>query len=437
MTFGNALPLVERPIPAARGRAWVERLAASECPALTTRRKRRAELSGASHDPIVWVNAEGANVIDADGNRYVDLTAGFGVALVGHRHPKVVDAIKAQADRLLHALGDLHPSDVKVELLERLCALSPWDDARAMLSLGGADAVTAALKTAVLATGKTGVIAFDGSYHGLSYGPLAVSGYADRFRAPFADQLQRDVRFAPWPDANETLQTALGNLPDDWSAVGAVIVEPVQGRAGVRLPPPGFVAALAERCRAEGALLIVDEVLTGMGRCGAWWRSVHDGVTPDVICAGKALGGGLPISACIGRYDVMAAWGTPDREAIHTGTFYGDPLGCAAALATIELIEDHGWIDEVTRMGRTLAAMLRGAGVEGVREVREVGLMLGIQLEAELGALALSRALLERGYLVLPAGARADVVQLVPPVTISSEQLEAFVEALADVARSS
>lgn len=437
MTLGDALPAIERPVPAAQGRAWVERLASSECPALTTRRRRRAELSGASHDPIVWVSAAGANVIDADGNRYVDLTAGFGVALVGHRHPKVVDAIKSQADRLVHALGDLHPSDVKVELLERLCALSPWDDARAMLSLGGADAVTAALKTAVLATGKTGVIAFEGSYHGLTYGPLAVSGYADRFRAPFASQLQRDVCFAPWPDADESLDASLAALPDDWSTFGAVIVEPIQGRAGVRLPPPGFVAALAERCRDEGALLIVDEVLTGIGRCGAWWRSVHDGAIPDVICAGKALGGGLPVSACIGRYEVMSAWGSPDREAIHTGTFYGDPLGCAAALATLDLVERHGWLDQAVHVGRTLAAMLRDAGIAGAVEIRQAGLMLGLQLDTDLAALTLTRSLLERGYLVLPAGARADVIQLVPPVTVTSEQLEAFVDAVTDAARSS
>jgi 4-aminobutyrate aminotransferase/(S)-3-amino-2-methylpropionate transaminase len=244
VTSGDALPAIEHPIPAAAGRAWVERLAATECPALTTRRKRRQEQTGASHDPIVWVEALGSNVIDADGNRYVDLTSGFGVALIGHRHPQVVQAVKGQAERLLHALGDLHPSDVKIELLERLCALAPWDDARAMLSLGGADAVTAALKTAVLATGKTGIVAFEGSYHGLTYGPLAVSGYSDRFRAPFAAQLQRDVHFARWPAQRADVDVALGALPDDWSAIGAVIVEPIQGRAGVRLPPPGFLAGL-------------------------------------------------------------------------------------------------------------------------------------------------------------------------------------------------
>jgi len=411
----------------------VQRLATSECPALTTRRKRREEQTGASHDPIVWVEANGANVIDAEGNRYVDLTSGFGVAFVGHRHPEVVAAIKRQADRLLHALGDMHPSDVKIELLERLCALAPWPDARAMLSLSGADAVTAALKTAVMATGKTGIIAFDGSYHGLTYGPLAVSGFAERFRKPFEAQLQHGVHFAQWPGKDAELDSVLDALPRDWSDIGAVIVEPIQGRAGIRLPPPGFLDALKRTCRANDALLIVDEILTGVGRCGAWFRSVDDRVTPDVICIGKALGGGLPVSACIASEEVMSAWGDPDREAIHTGTFYGDPLGAAAALATIELIESERLVRRAAEQGDALATRLLGESLPGVSEIRHVGMMLGLQLERPLHALTITRGLLERGYLVLPAGAQADVLQLTPPVTVSEAQLEGFVAALHDV----
>jgi 4-aminobutyrate aminotransferase/(S)-3-amino-2-methylpropionate transaminase len=400
---------------------------------MTTRRKRREEQTGANHDPIVWVEAQGANVVDADGNRYVDLTSGFGVAFVGHRHPEVVAAVKRQADRLLHALGDLHPSDVKIELLERLCALAPWPQARAMLSLSGADSVTAALKTAVMATGKTGVIAFEGSYHGLTYGPLAVSGYADRFRAPFQAQLQPDVLFAPWPARHAEADAAAGALPEDWSHIGAVIVEPIQGRAGVRLPPPGFLGALKRRCEKNGALLIVDEIFTGVGRCGAWWRSVEDGVVPDVICMGKALGGGLPVSACIASEDVMSSWGAPDREAIHTGTFYGDPLGSAAALATIDLIEREQLVHVAGKRGDAFAAALRESRLAGVSEVRHAGLMLGLELEAPKKALTVTRLLLERGYLVLPAGTNADVIQLAPPVAVSGPQLEGFVAALRDV----
>lgn len=431
MSTQDSLPEIRTPIPSSAGRAWVERLAANECPALTTRRKRREEKTGASHDPIVWVEAEGSHVLDADGNRYVDLTSGFGVAFVGHRRPEVVDAIKGQADRLLHALGDLHPSTVKIELLERLCALTPWPSARAMLSLSGADAVTSALKTAVLATGKPGVIAFEGSYHGLTYGPLAVSGYAERFRAPFAAQLPTNVSFAAWPAEQADADAAIAAVEAlDWSAVGAVIVEPIQGRAGVRFPPPGFLSALGGLCQSRGALLIVDEIFTGLGRCGAWWRSVEDGAAPDLICAGKALGGGLPISACIGREEVMQAWGDPDREAIHTGTFYGDPLGAAGALATLDLIERENLLARATELGERLAKALRAAQLPEVRELRHAGLMFGVQLEGEARALSVTRALLERGYLVLPAGARADVIQLAPPVVLSDRQVDGFVAAL-------
>lgn len=432
MQLGDALPDVRSPIPAKAGQAWVERLAVSECPALTSRRRRRAEHTGASHDPIVWVEARGSNVVDADGNRYVDLTSGFGVALVGHTHPEVVAAVKRQADRLLHALGDLHPSDVKIALLERLCTLAPWTRARVMLSLSGADAVTAALKTAVMATGKTGVVAFEGSYHGLTYGPLAVSGFAERFREPFRAQLPTGVHFAAWPDTDANMDAALQTLPRDWSGVGAVIVEPIQGRAGVRIPPCGFLRALEQACRDNGALLIVDEIFTGLGRCGALWRSVDEGVTPDLICLGKALGGGLPVSACIGREEVMLGWGTPEHEAIHTGTFYGDPLGSAAALATLDLIEREQLVARAAELGNRFAAMLRAQELPGVSEVRQAGMMLGLQLKGPLKALTLTRALLERGYLVLPAGIGADVVQLAPPVTVSEAQLEAFVTALRD-----
>jgi len=424
-------------VPSANGQAWVARLAASECPALTTRRKRRAEQTGAPHDPIVWVEATGNNVRDVDGNVYVDLTSGFGVAFVGHRRPEVVSAIKRQADRLVHALGDLHPSDVKIELLERLCDIAPWSKARAMLSLGGADAVTAALKTAVLATGKSGVIAFEGSYHGLTYGPLAVSGYAERFRAPFSEHLQPGVWFAPWPARDDDAESTIASWDVDWNRIGAVVIEPIQGRAGVRLPPPRFLAALGVTCRERGALLIVDEIFTGLGRTGAWWRAVADGATPDLICAGKALGGGLPISACVGREDVMQAWGDPAREAIHTGTFFGDPLGAAAALATLDLIERERLGSVAVERGARLASALSSKALPHVTEVRQVGLMLGLQLDREALGLDVTRALLERGYLVLPAGARADVVQLAPPATISDAQLDGFVEALEQTLRAS
>lgn len=431
-------PEVRTGVPGPIGARLVETLAATESPALTTRRARRRERSGASHDPIVWSRASGINVWDADDNRYVDLTAGFGVASIGHAHPAVVTAITAQSTRLLHALGDVHPSDVKVQLLERLARLAPFGDARVILGLSGSDAVTTALKTAVLATGRPGVIAFEGGYHGLDYAPLAACGYREAFRAPFAAQLNPHVRFAPYPRAHTSVRDALHAVTRAWDApghgadIGAVLVEPVLGRGGVIVPPTGFLAALGELCAARGALLIADEVQTGLGRAGARWRSVADGARPDLVCVGKALGGGLAISACLGSERVMRAWGDPAGEALHTGTFFGQPLACAAALATLDVLE-HEQLDEVAaRKGvtwmRALAAL--AARHACVREVRGAGLLLGVELDRDTRALTVMRALLERGYLVLVAGSDGRTLSLTPPLTITDARLDEFVRAL-------
>ncbi len=428
--LGNLPPLVRSPLPGPAGQALLDRLAQVESPAFTARRARRQERSGAAQDPIVWAEARGANVIDADGNRYVDLTSGFGVASVGHAHPRVVRAICAQAPRLLHALGDLHPSTLKIELLSRLCALAPIADARAVLSLSGSDALETALKTATLATGKPGVLAFEGAYHGLSHGPLAACGYAESFRTPFAEQLNPHVVFAPWPGYDASLRAALAEVAGRLVAdVGAILVEPIQGRGGVRVPPAGFLAGLAALAHEHGALLVVDEIFTAFGRCGAMFLSAEAGVEPDLLCLGKSLGGGLPVSACVGRAEVMAAWGDPRGEAIHTGTFFGHPLGCASALATLAVIEEEGLAARAAEVGE--AWMARLSSIPGVRGVRGRGLMIGLEVEADV--LGTVRALLERGFLTLPAGAEAEVLQLVPALNIHEDLLELFAETLAEV----
>jgi 4-aminobutyrate aminotransferase/(S)-3-amino-2-methylpropionate transaminase len=196
--FGECLPVLRAPaggFPGPRSRAATDQLAQTECPALTTRRARRGERSGAPQDPIVWARARGANVEDVDGNVFVDLSAGFGAASIGHSHPRLLERVRAQSERLIQALGDLHPSDVKIALLGRLTQLVAFPS-RVMLGLSGADAVEAALKTAMLFTGKPGVVAFEGGYHGLSHGPLAACGYSAEFRTPFAPQLNPHVAFA-------------------------------------------------------------------------------------------------------------------------------------------------------------------------------------------------------------------------------------------------
>jgi 4-aminobutyrate aminotransferase-like enzyme len=431
--LGELPPQVEGPWPGAASQRATDRLSLAECPALTQRRARRSERSGAPQDPIVWAEARGSNVMDVDGRIYVDLSAGFGAACIGHSHPRVVQTLQHQSTRLIHALGDLHPSDVKINLLERLITLF-GEPSRAMLGLSGADSVEAALKTALLFTGRPGVVAFEGSYHGLSHGPLAACGYSAAFREPFAAQLNPHVRFAPYPQSVADLSDSLAAVAAALSGgtVGAVLVEPILGRGGVFVPPAEFLPLLQRLCRSHGALLVCDEVLTGLGRTGSWLASHAAGVKPDLVCLGKALGAGMPISACIGRLEVMQAWGDPGREAIHTGTFFGQPLACAAALTCLDVLRDEGLPDRSLQLGAALASDLNAlrAGRPQLREVRGRGLLIGLQLDSPARGLTLMRALLERGYITVPAAVDASVLSLTPPITITSEQLRGFVAAL-------
>jgi 4-aminobutyrate aminotransferase / (S)-3-amino-2-methylpropionate transaminase / 5-aminovalerate transaminase len=433
--FGTQLPQLRFAPPGAASQAWVEQLAAAECPALTARRARREERAGAPQDPIVWAEARGANVRDVDGNVYVDLSAGFGAASVGHAHPQVVQAITTQSQRLLHALGDLQPSDVKIALLLRLAALLPGNENRVMLGLSGSDAVEAALKTALLFTQRPGVVAFEGGYHGLSHGPLAACGYSAAFREPFRAQLNPHVQFAPYPHNAHALSGALAAVSGMLAAgnTGAVLVEPMLGRGGVVVPPASFLPELSALCRRHGALLIVDEIMTGFARTGRMFGFEHSGVVPDLVCLGKALGGGMPVSACVGSVEIMAAWGSSTGEALHTGTFFGHPLASAAALATLDVLASEQLTKRAGELGSWLLEQLQALQQRApIAAVRGMGLLIGIELESGEHGLRCIRALLERGYIAVPAAADARVVSLTPPLNITQAQLAGFTRALAD-----
>jgi len=432
--LGSLPPRISGSVPGRVAHTWIDQLARAECPALTLRRARRQELSGASHDPVVWARAAGANVQDVDGNIYVDLSAGFGAASVGHAHPRVVGAVQEQSARLMHALGDLQPADVKIGLLSRLCALVS-EPVRAILGLSGSDAVEAALKTAMLHTGRSGILAFEGGYHGLMYGPLAACGFSSAFRGPFAAQLNPHVVFAPYPKTTEQLSASLRAAADALAGdrIGAVLVEPILGRGGVYVPPREFLPELQALCRKRGALLVVDEVMTGFGRTGRMFGFEHDMETPDLLCLGKALGGGMPVSACLGRNEVMAAWAEASGTgpALHTGTFFGHPVSAAAALATLEVLHNERLAERARALGAQLFdALSRLRERPGVRAIRGRGLLIGIELDSPERSLACMRALLERGYITVPAGADARVISLTPPLCISSDQLAGFVSAL-------
>ncbi len=376
--------------------------------------------------PIFWERALGANVWDVDGNRFVDLTAGLGVAAVGHGHPRVVGAVVEQAQELLHAMGDVHPPSVKVALLEALARHFPAGVAsRAILGSSGADAVEAALKTSLIATGRAGVVAFEGAYHGLGFGALDAT-WRPLFREPFLARLPQATVFARYGDADDALRAARASrLP-----IGAVLVEPIQGRGGDRIPPDGFLAALRRLCDREGWLLIVDEIYTGFGRTGRWFACEHEDVVPDLLCVGKGLASGMPISACLGRAQWMDAWPPSGGEALHSQTFLGHPPACAAALASIAVIEEEQLVSRAARLGEAALKTLRArlAGRRGVVDVRGRGLLLGVECTtSELAARACARAL-ARGVIVLPSGDDGRVLGITPSLSIDSALLEAGLE---------
>ena len=372
----------------------------------------------------MWDQAVGSNVLDVDGNRFVDLMAGFGVTFVGHRHPAVVQAATRQTHTLIHAMGDAWPDQVRIALLQRLAEVAPGALSVSLLGLSGSDAVDAAVKTAVLATGRSEVLTFDGGYHGLATGVLPLPGYKQAFTEPFAGLARVAGPRVPFASPMSVIREALATRP-----VGLVLVEPVQGRGGMRPAPDGWLAELTELAHEHGALVAFDEIQSGMGRTGTWFACEQDGVIPDLMCVGKALAGGFPLSACIGTPEAMGAWSASTGEALHTQTFLGHPVGCAAAIATIEAIDQGDLTGLATRRGQQLREAVASIGVS----VRGRGLMLG--LEVGPSSFPVSRALLRRGWICLPAGSAGDVIGITPPVCISEAQIDAFATALAESIR--
>ena len=419
----DQLPELRTRVPGPRSRELAVRLARVESRNVTC----------LAPEPIFWERARGANVWDVDGNRYVDLGAAFGVANVGHAHPRVVRAVAEQAEALLHGMGDVHPPAVKVELLEALARYFPGGGAaRAVLGSSGSDAVEVALKTAALATGRAGVVAFEGAYHGLTLGALDAT-HREAFRAPFSARLAGATAFARFGDAGDVRRAAAACR----APVGAVLVEPIQGRGGERIPPAGFLAALRRLCDAEGWLLMVDEIYTGFGRTGAWFACEHEGVRPDLLCVGKGLASGMPISACIGRAEVMDAWPASRGEALHTQTFLGHPPACAAALASLAVLEEEKLVARAAEIGARALARLRdaAAGAASVVAVRGRGLLLGVECAGPEVVQAALAGLLARGVIALPCGDDGRVIALSPPLSIDCSVLDFALDALAEELR--
>lgn len=402
--------------------------------------------------PVVWTRARGSHVWDAEGRRYLDLTAAFGVAAAGHANPRVVQAGQRQMTVLLHAMGDVHPHPLKAELARALSRITfeRWSGGRfrgkCLFTNSGFEAVEAALKTALLATARPRVLAFRGGYHGLGYGALTTT-HRDYFRSPFRLQLAGFADFAPYPEQPAEVAPALEFIRRCLQAgdTGAVLLEPVQGRGGIRVPPPDFLPALRAECDRHGALLVLDEIFTGLGRTGRWFACEHTGVVPDLICLGKALTGGFPLSVCVGRADLMdAAWPESPGEALHTSTFLGHPVGCAMALAQMGEIRRRRLVARSARLGERLRQELervRDAAPGLAGSVRGLGLMAGLELRhpdgtpASVEALRTVQAMLRRGYLLLPEGEYGQVISFTPPLTIAEADLVQSVRVLGEVLR--
>lgn len=429
------LPEILTAIPGPRSLALAERLGRVEC---------RNTTYATADWPIFWERAAGANVWDADGNRYLDLTSAFGVATLGHGATSA--AAITQAGVLVHAMGDVHPATAKVDLCERLADVTfgRWTGrpGKCLLGNSGFEAVEAALKTAVLATGRHRVVAFHGGYHGLGYGSLLGAGIP-WFREPFEGQLAAVTDRLPFPREGDaaSLQAFRNALAEvDVGQTAAVIVEPVQGRGGIVVPPAGFLAELRAWCDAQGVVLVFDEIYTGFFRTGRWFACEREGVVPDLICLGKALSGGFPISACVGRAEVMDAWPATHGEALHTSTFLGNPVGCAMALASLDAFSHPAFPHSVAASAAAWdRALARLDGLPGVHEIRGPGLMKGIEFRhpdatpAGDRVIALVIHLLKRGFIALPDAPEGHVLALTPPAMLDPAEISAAVDGIAEL----
>lgn len=426
-----ALPELITEVPGPRSRALAAKL----------RRHESRNVTFVADDwPVFWERADGVDVWDADGNRFLDLTSAFGVSSLGHTAPVLREALAAQSRALLHGMGDVHPTALKAELCARLSAITfeRWAAGSGKVILGnsGFEAVEAALKTSMLHSGKPGVLAFTGGYHGLGFGALTTTALPF-FRGPFRAQLSDWAVFVPFPGGEAASLARLREQIDEalrGREIGCVLVEPIQGRGGCVVPPHGFLPMLRALCDEHRVLLVLDEIYTGFNRTGALFACEHAGVVPDIICLGKALTGGFPLSACVGRAEVMDAWPESAGEALHTSTFLGNPLGCAMALESIDEHARPETTKRVREQGRKLAAALKAITAPGIAQVRGSGLMLGMELAEPSGNPATDRAIgvvkraLRDGVLLLADAPASNVLSFSPPFSISDAEI-AFVGA--------
>jgi len=367
--------------------------------------------------PLVITRGKGALVWDVKGKEYVDCMGSYGVALLGHSHPKVVEAVCKQAETLISCHASLY-NDKRTEFLQKLMSITPTGLNKAFLSNSGAESVECAIKLARKFTGKPEIITVMGAFHGKTMGALSAT-WDRKYREPF-QPLVPEFKHVP-PDNPEKLNEAVTDK------TAAVLLEPIRGEGGVRVPPDGFLAGARELCDEKGVLLILDEVQTSFGRTGKLFGCEHWGVIPDVMCLAKPFAGGLPIGITVAKGNIMVSF----KIGEHSSTFSGSPLVCAAACAAIDALVEDKLADRAGTMGGYFKAKLEElqAKYKIVKEVRGLGLMLGMELRYDVRNIIIKA--MDRGVLILDAG--RNVLRFLPPLVITKEQIDKTISVLDEV----
>jgi acetylornithine/LysW-gamma-L-lysine aminotransferase len=364
--------------------------------------------------PVTVETGLGAKVWDVNGKEYIDCMGGYGVALVGHRNPRVIAALKAQLDKIITVHTSLY-NKTREEFLENLIKVAPRGLSQVHLGNSGAEAVEAAIKFARKFTGRAGMIAMNGSYHGKSLGALSVT-FNPKYRKAFMPLVEK-VDFAPFGDI-EGLRSKINK------DTAFVIIEPIQGESGIVVAPDGFLQDVRKLCDENGILLIFDEIQAGLGRTGKMWASQHWNTAPDIMCLAKGIAGGVPMSATLVRPDILASISKGE----HSSTFGGNPLSCAAGTATLQALTQDGLIENAAKVGGMFMDGLEKLKQKHsvVREVRGKGLMIGIEMKFEVRDILFDA--IKEGVLLLYSG--RNILRLLPPLVISEDEINKVLEAL-------
>jgi len=367
--------------------------------------------------PVTIEKGKGSHVWDVDGKEYIDCMGGYGVALVGHQNERVVKAIKEQVDKIITVHSSLY-NKTREEFLKMLIQLAPKGLTQVHLNNSGAEAVEAAMKFARKFTGKKGMVAMKGSYHGKSFGALSLT-FNPKYRKAFQPLVEK-VSFASYGD----IESLRGAIDDD---TAFVILEPIQGESGIIVPPDGFLQDVRNLCDEKGILLIFDEIQAGLGRTGRLWACQHWETSPDIMCLAKGIAGGVPMGATLARPDILSSISKGE----HSSTFGGNPLSCAAGIAALKALTEDGLVENSEKMGKIFREGLEKLKAKHpmIREIRGKGLMIGVEMKFEIRDILMN--LIKEGVLMLYSG--RNILRILPPLVISEEDITKVLQSLDSV----